>query len=95
MEKFILSCRLGNETSELTFSIKKQSILYAYNMYKNGQWIGLIHRQNNNIYQLLSYLKPIAQSDIDAIGRQLESRAAGKTMGAPKARKEALQPVYC
>lgn len=94
MEKFILNCRLGNETCELTFSIKKLSVLYAYNVYKNGQWICLIHRQSNNSYQLVSYLHPILQSDIDAIGKQLELRAANNIIAAHKAQNELLQPMY-
>lgn len=94
MEKFILNCRLGNETCELTFSIKKLSVLYAYNVYKNGQWICLIHRQSNNSYQLVSYLHPVLQSDIDAIGKQLELRAAHNIIAAHKAQNELLQPMY-
>ncbi|MDB5063171.1 MAG: hypothetical protein JWP67_3014 [Mucilaginibacter sp.] len=94
MEKFILRCRLGNETCELTFSIKKLSILYAYNVYKNGRWICLIHRQSNNTYKMVSYLHPISQSDIDAIGRQLELRAANNIIAVPKTPNEVLQPVY-
>jgi hypothetical protein len=94
MEKFILNCRLGNETCELTFSIKKLSILYAYNVYKNGQWICLIHRQSNNSYQLVSYLHPILQRDIDAIGKQLELRAANNIIAAHEAQNELLQPMY-
>jgi hypothetical protein len=94
MEKFILNCRLGNETCELTFSIKKLSILYAYNVYKNGQWICLIHRQSNNIYKMVSYLHPISQSDVDAIGRQLELRAANNPIAVNKTPNEVLQPVY-
>jgi hypothetical protein len=94
MEKFILNCRLGNETCELTFSIKKLSILYAYNVYKNGQWICLIHRQSNNIYKMVSYLHPISQSDVDAIGRQLELRAANNPIAVNRTPNEVLQPVY-
>ena len=94
MEKFILNCRLGNEPCELTFSLKKQSILYAYNVYKNGQWICLIHRQTNNTYQMVSYLHPILQSDIDAIGKQLELRAANNILTVPKTQNELAQPVY-
>jgi hypothetical protein len=94
MEKFILNCRLGNETCELTFSIKKLSVLYAYDVYKNGQWICLIHRQSNNTYQLVSYLHPILQSDIDAIGRQLELRSANNIKAVHKTQNELSQPVY-
>jgi hypothetical protein len=94
MEKFILNCRLGNETCELTFSIKKLSVLYAYNVYKNGQWICLIHRQSNNSYQLVSYLHPILQTDIDAIGKQLELRAANNIIAAHTTHNELLQPMY-
>jgi len=92
MGKIILNCSLGNETCTLTFSIKQRSVLDAYDVYKNGQWICLIQRQNNASYQIISYLRPMLQSDIDAIGKQLELR--NNNIDVHTTKKRQPQPIY-
>jgi hypothetical protein len=94
MEKFILNCSLGNETCELTFSMKKRSVFNAYDVYKNGQWICLIHRQSKISYQMISYLYPLLQSDIDTIGKQLELRADNNIITAHSMQNKRSQSVY-
>lgn len=71
-EKFTISCIIHNKTCELKIAFKRRSNTTSYYLYRDGRWIAILGCLAANTYKAISYLKPVCQSEIDAIGKQIE-----------------------
>jgi hypothetical protein len=76
-EKFTISCIIYNKTCDLKIAFKKRSNTTSYYLYKDGRWIAILSCLAANTYKVVSYLKPVCQLEIDAIGKQIEQILSG------------------
>lgn len=75
--KFTINCVINSKTCNLNVASKKLSNAKSYYLYKDGRWIAIVSRFDGNTYKAVSYLKPVSQYEVDAIGKQIDEILSG------------------
>lgn len=70
---------LNKEVCSLKIKPKERSTLNCFDIYRENRWVVNICRNADGTYRCMSYITPLCQLEIDAIGKKIEQINNGFT----------------
>jgi hypothetical protein len=92
-EKFTINCIINNKTCDLKIKSKLLSNTNSFYIYRDGRWLAILRRFEGRNYKAISYLNPLCQLDVDAIGRLIERKLTSSHLSL-KNEFDLFNPIY-